>query len=183
VNGFSLNYANGPLTAIYAQDKVTVGQYGGTSLANNSTSGGSGLSANSSTTMSILGANFQVMPVLKLYAGIGNSTNNNQTAVAGATSSTAVISGTGTIANTNSVQYGATYDLTPSIVLMGQMVKVDDKSTTNTDRKMTGLGADYKLSKLTRIYYRYDSINYASNLAASSGTEQKRTAIGISSSF
>jgi len=183
VNGFSLNYANGPLTAIYAQDKVTVGANGGTSLANNSTSGGSGLSANSSTTMSILGATFQVMPVLKLHAGVGNSTNNNQTAVAGVSSSTAVVSGTGTIANTNSVQYGATYDLTPSIVLMGQMVKVDDKSTTNTDRKVTGLGADYKLSKLTRLYYRYDSINYASNLTASSGTEQKRTAIGISSSF
>jgi predicted porin len=66
---------------------------------------------------------------------------------------------------------------------MAQIVKVDDKSTTNTDRKLTGLGADYKLSKTTRAYVRYDSIDYASSLAASTGTAQKRTAIGFSQSF
>jgi len=177
VKAFSLNYANGPLTAIYAQDKVSVGAYGSTALANNSTTGGTYLQANTSTTMSILGASYQVLPTLKLHAGVGTSTNTGQTAF------TATTLGQGLVANTTSSQYGATYDLNSNIVLMGQMVTVDDKSAVNTDRKLTGFGADYKLSKLTRFYVRTDSINFASNLTASSGTAQKRTAIGFSSSF
>jgi len=127
--------------------------------------------------MSILGASYQVMPTLKLHAGVGSSTNTNQTAF------TAQTTGQGLVAQTTSSQYGATFDVTPSIVLMAQVATMDDKSTTNTDRKMTGLGADYKLSKLTRLYVRTDNINYASNQTASSGTAQKRTAIGFSSSF
>jgi predicted porin len=177
VKGFSLNYANGPLTAVYAVDKVSVGQNGSSALANNSTTGGTYLQASTSTSMSILGASYQVMPTLKLHAGVGTSTNSNQTAF------TVQTTGQGIVANTTSSQYGATFDVTPSIVLMAQVASMDDKSTTNTDRKMTGLGADYKLSKLTRFYVRTDNINYASNLTASSGTAQKRTAIGFSSSF
>ena len=177
VKGFSLNYANGPLTAVYAVDKVSVGQNGSTALANNSTTNGSYLQANTSTSMSIIGASYQVMPTLKLHAGVGRSSNSNQTAF------TAQTTGQGLVAQTSSSQYGATFDVTPSIVLMAQVATMDDKSTTNTDRKMTGLGADYKLSKLTRLYVRTDNINYASNLTASSGTAQKRTAIGFSSSF
>jgi hypothetical protein len=128
VRGFSLNYANGPLTAVYAQDKVSVGAYGTTALANNSTSNGTALQANTSTTMSILGASYQVLPTLKLHAGVGTSTNTGQTAF------TAQTTGTGVMANTSSQQYGATYDLNSSIVLMGQVASMDDKSTTNTDR-------------------------------------------------
>jgi len=177
VRAFSLNYANGPLTVVYAQDKVSVGANGTTALANNSTTGGTALQANTSTTMSIFGASYQVLPTLKLHAGIGTSTNTGQAAF------TAQTLGQGLVANTSSQQYGATYDLNSSIVLMAQMASVDDKSAINTDRKMTGYGADYKLSKLTRFYVRADSINFASNLVASSGTAQRRIAIGFSSSF
>ena len=177
VKAFSLNYANGPLTVVYAQDKVSVGANGTTALANNSTTGGTALQANTSTTMSILGASYQVLPTLKLHAGVGTSTNTGQAAFSAQTL------GQGLVANTSSQQYGATYDLNPSIVLMAQMASVDDKSAINTDRKMTGYGADYKLSKSTRFYVRADSINFASNLTASSGTAQRRSAIGLSSSF
>jgi len=177
VKAFSVNYTNGPLTAIYAVDKVIVGQNGSTALTGNSTTNGTYLQANTSTSMSILGASYQVLPTLKLHAGVGTSTNSNQAAF------TAQTTGQGLVAQTSSSQYGATFDVTPSIVLMAQVATMDDKSTANTDRKMTGLGADYKLSKLTRLYVRTDNINYASNLAASSGTAQKRTAIGFSSSF
>ncbi len=188
VDEYSFSYAQGPLSAVYATTKVSVGANGSGLLANNSTSNGSQLSANSSTTMSILGASYQVLPVLKLHAGVGRSSNKNQTAIApidaaGTATAAGKSSGTGTVAFTSSSQFGVTYNLTPTIDLMAQMVKVDDKSTTNTDRKLTGLGADYKFSKTTRAYVRYDSINYASNLAASTGTEQKRTAFGISTSF
>jgi len=188
VTEWSLNYANGPLSAMYAVTKVSVGQNGSYALANNSTSGGSQLYANSSTSMSILGASYQVLPVLKLHAGVGASTNTNQSAVAatlntGVATGASLVSGTGTVANTSSYQFGATYDLNSSIVVMAQSAKVDDKSSTNTDRTMLGLGVDYKFSKTSRAYVRYDSINFASNLAASTGTAQKRTAVGISTAF
>jgi predicted porin len=138
--------------------------------------------------MSILGASYQVLPVLKLHAGVGASTNTNQSAVAatlntGVATGASLVTGTGTVANTSSYQFGATYDLNSSIVVMAQSAKVDDKSSTNTDRTMLGLGVDYKFSKTSRAYVRYDSINFASNLAASTGTAQKRTAVGISTAF
>jgi predicted porin len=68
---------------------------------------------------------------------------------------------------------------------MGQASSVDDKSTTNMDRKMTGIGVDYALSKTARAYYRYDSINYNTNQATATtdGTTQKRSAVGFSKSF
>jgi len=183
VTEFALNYANGPLAVVYAQTKVEIGANGGLALANNSTQNGSGLLANSSTTMSILGASYQVLPVLKLHAGLGRSTNSGQAPVAAVGTSTAPVSGVGTTADTTSYQVGATYNLTPVITLMAQYVKVNDKSASNVDRTLTGLGADYNFSKTTRAYFRYDNINYASNQTEFNGSKQTRTAVGVSKSF
>jgi predicted porin len=69
------------------------------------------------------------------------------------------------------------------IDILAQMVKVDDTSSTNMDRKLTGLGVNYNFSKTARAYLRYDSINYASSGTAAAGSEVKRTAIGVSKSF
>ena len=66
---------------------------------------------------------------------------------------------------------------------MAQYVKVNDKSAANVDRTLTGLGADYNFSKTTRAYFRYDNINYASNVAAFNGSKQTRTAVGVSKAF
>ena len=67
--------------------------------------------------------------------------------------------------------------------ILAQIVSVNDTSTTDYDRKLTGLGLNYNLSKTSKAYIRYDSINYATNQAAVSGSTQKRTAFGISKSF
>jgi predicted porin len=131
--------------------------------ANTATNGG--LTAGSSTEQSLLGAAYQVLPTLKLHAGFGETK-----------SSTNVYKG-------KSTQYGVTYNVTPMIDVLAQVAKFDDTSTTNIDRKMTGLGVNYNFTKTTRAYLRYDSINYGSNVAAASGSELKRTAIGISKSF
>jgi len=116
--------------------------------------------------MSILAASYQVMPQLKLHAGLGKSTSTGLAAPV----------------DTSSYQVGVTYTLTPQIDLMAQMAKMDDKAATNFDRKMVGLGANYNFSKTARAYVRYDSLNYNTNVA-SSGSEVKRTAIGVSKSF
>jgi len=178
VTEFALNYANGPLAVVYAQTKVDVGANGGLALTGNSTTNGSGLTANSSSTMSILGASYQVLPVLKLHAGLGRSTSSGIATVAASG-----VAGSSAPADTASYQVGATYMLTPVITLMAQYAAVNDKSVANIDRKMLGLGADYNFSKTTRAYFRYDNINYASNQTEFNGSKQTRTAVGISKSF
>jgi predicted porin len=156
VQDVSIRYANGPLDVMYATLKYTVGA--------NAPANGS-LTASSSTEQSILGASYQLLGNVKLHAGFGETK-----------SSTNTFKG-------KSTQYGVTYAATPVIDVMAQVAKFDDTSSTDVDRKLTGLGVDYKFSKTARAYFRYDSINYGSNVAAASGSELKRTAVGISKSF
>ena len=59
----------------------------------------------------------------------------------------------------------------------------DDKGSTNFDKKMTGMGLNYNLSKQTRLYYRASNNNYGTNVAATAGSSVKVTAFGISKSF
>ena len=63
------------------------------------------------------------------------------------------------------------------------MSATDDKGTTNFDKKMTGYGVNYNLSKQTRAYVRMDNLNYGSNVAAVVGSSVKRTGFGLSKSF
>ena len=160
VTEFAVNYVNGPLAAVYAQTKVETG-------ANASTYANGVLANNASSTMSILGASYQLLPVLKVHAGLGRSTSSATTIAY----------------DTSSYQVGATYNVTPVITMMAQYVKVDDKAATNNDRTLTGFGADYNFSKTTRAYVRYDSINYNSSGTAAAGSQVKRTAVGVSKAF
>jgi predicted porin len=157
VTDMSLRYAAGPLDVMYASLKYDVGT-GAAAPANGA------LTAGTTNTQTMLAASYAVLPTLKLHAGSGKSK-------ASVTS----------LANSSSTQYGVSYTM-GNIVIMAQTAKVDDKNTTAYDRKMTGLGADYNFSKTTRAYVRYDSLNL-NTATASSGSEIKRTAIGISQSF
>jgi predicted porin len=100
---------------------------------------------------------------MKFHAGAG-----------GTKSSDALVSTTGT-------QYGVSYTM-GQIDLMANIATANDKATTNYDRKMTGLGVNYNFSKTTRAYFRYDNLDYNTTLA-SSGSQLKRTAIGVSTNF
>jgi predicted porin len=151
----SVRYQGQGFDVMYASIKYQVG-------ANAPLNGG--LAANATNTNTMLGASYQVMPELKLHFGSGKSS-------ASASS----------IANSANTQYGVTYVM-GKFDIMAQTAKVDDKHTTAYDRKMTGYGVNYNLSKTTRAYFRYDSLNYNTALA-SSGSEIKRTAVGMSRSF
>ena len=109
------------------------------------------------------GATYTVMPTLKLHGGYGTFSSSDNTAKG------------------KSTQLGATYTM-GNIDFMGIIARVDDTSTTNADRKLTGLGVNYNLSKTSRVYLRMDDINYNKN-ATAVGSTLKRTAIGISKSF
>jgi predicted porin len=70
--------------------------------------------------------------------------------------------------------------------ILAQVASVDDTSSAtngDVDRKMTGVGVNYNFSKTTRAYIRYDDINFATNAATAAGTQQTRTAVGVSKSF
>jgi len=176
VTEYALRYTNGPIDAMYTSIKYEVGSNG---VAQNrftgqtvSTAGvGSAVStaANAITgpvtsTQNLLGATYTVMPTLKLHGGLGSFSSSSDANKGKSTS------------------LGVTYTM-GNIDLMAMMAKVDDTSTTNVDRKMTGIGVNYNLSKTARIYLRADDINYASNAAAITGSTLKRTAVGISKSF
>ena len=104
------------------------------------------------------------MPTLKLNFGSGTDSSS-----------------TGTYQG-SSKNYGGTYTM-GQIDLMVLASATDDKSTTNFDKKMTGYGLNYNLSKQTRAYVRMDNLNYGSNVAAVVGSSVKRTAFGVSKCF
>ena len=158
---YALRYTQGPLDAMFTSIKYSVGSnIVGAGASVSATAFAAGLTS----TQNLLGATYQVMPALKLHAGYGTFSSSND-AYKG-----------------KSQQIGATYT-TGAWDILGQMAKVDDQSTNDADRKLTGLGVNYNLSKTARVYVRYDSINYASNKAAFEGSEQKRYALGVSKAF
>ena len=157
VTDMSLRYTNGPVDVMYSSLQYKVGSV---APLNGS------LVAGANNKLTLLGASYQVLPTLKLHAGSGASTSSGLTNAVDATSK----------------QYGVTWNATPVIDVLAQVASVNDKTTNDKDRKMTGLGVDYKFSKTARAYLRYDSLNLSANTTAS-GSEIKRTAIGVSKSF
>ena len=153
----ALRYTAGPVDAMYTSLKYKVGA--GTAPLNG------GLGANETTTHNLLGVAYSVMPNLKLHGGWGSSK-------ASAT----------TIANSTSTQYGVTYTMGAFDVL-AQTAKVDDKNTTGYDRKMTGLGVNYNLSKTAKVYFRMDDLKLNSGGTVTAGDTIKRNAVGFSKSF
>ena len=151
----AVRYTAGPLDAMLSTIKYSVGS---TAPLNGS------LTASSNNTQNLLGVAYTVMPGLKLHVGLGSFS-----------SSTATHKG-------SSQQLGVSYT-SGAFDVMAQMAQVDDKSSTNVDRKMVGLGVNYNLSKTARVYGRYDTINFGDNVAAATGSKQNRYAIGVSKSF
>ena len=155
----SVRYTNGPLDVMYASLKIDTNT---TDTLNSQVSGTSVTAAGATYTHSMLGASY-ALGSLKFHAGAG-----------GTKSSDALVSTSGTT-------YGVSYTM-GQIDLMANIASANDKATTNNDRKMTGLGVNYNLSKTTRAYLRYDNLNY-NTAASASGSDVKRTAIGVSTSF
>jgi predicted porin len=122
------------------------------------------LNGNQTVTHNFIGATYQAMPTLKLHAGYGTTTSGDNTY------------------QTRSNQVGATYTM-GQWELLGQTVQVNDGASTGTNRTLQALGANYNFSKTTRAYARYETVNFASNLTAFNGSQQTRSAIGLSMNF
>jgi len=168
VNESAIRYTNGPVDAMYSTIKYTIGSNG---VSQNVQSCANGVctqvidtNAAQTTTQNLLGVAYEVMPGLKLNLGSGTYSSS-----------------TGTYQG-NSRNYGGTYTM-GMIDFMLLTSATNDTTTANIDKKMTGYGVNYNLSKTARAYVRADSLNYYSNGAAASGSAIKRTAFGISKSF
>jgi predicted porin len=164
----AIRYTNGPIDAMYSTIKYTVGSNGMSQNVNVCANGVCtqtvDTNAAQTSTQNLLGVAYTVMPTLKLNFGSGTYSSS-----------------TGTYQG-SSKNYGATYTM-GQIDLMVLTSASDDKGTTNFDKKMTGYGLNYNLSKQTRAYVRMDNLNYGSNVASVSGSSVKRTAFGVSKSF
>jgi len=165
----ALRYTNGPIDAMYSTIKYTVGSNGMTQSVLSVASTGittivADTNAAQTSTQNLLGVSYAVMPTLKVNFGSGTYSSS-----------------TGTYQG-SSKNYGATYNM-GMMDFMVLMSATNDTTSVNIDKKMTGYGFNYNLSKQTRAYVRMDNLNYGSNVVASSGSTVKRTAFGVSKSF
>jgi len=165
----ALRYTNGPIDAMYSTIKYTVGSNGMTQSVLSVASTGittivADTNAAQTSTQNLLGVSYAVMPTLKVNFGSGTYSSS-----------------TGTYQG-SSKNYGATYNM-GMMDFMVLMSATNDTTSVNIDKKMTGYGFNYNLSKQTRAYVRMDNLNYGSNVAAASGSSVKRTAFGVSKSF
>ncbi len=164
----ALRYTNGPIDAMYSTIKYTIGSNGMTQSQLSTTNGVTTIVADTNaaqtSTQNLLGVAYKVMPNLTVNFGSGSFSHSLG------------------LAQGKSKHYGATYTM-GQIDLMLLTSATDDTSTTNVDRKMTGMGLNYNLSKQTRAYVRMDNLNLGSNIAAVAGSSVKRTAFGVSKSF
>jgi len=174
-NGYTdigLNYSNGPLNLAYANTKIEAGN---TAAAGNLSAVAAATVASAFTQAAVLTANQSV----KYQMFGGNYTLGAATLYGGYT--TAKGSGGNTM-DVTSWNVAAKYALNAAVDVMANYVKVDDKATANAakDQKLTGLGVDYKLSKRTAAYLRYE--DYKTNTSDAT-TGVKNTAIGLRHTF
>ncbi len=168
-NGYTdigLTYSNGPLNLAYANTKVSAGAAAAagniaiTVASPAVTTQTQALVANSSVKYQMFGGNY-TMGAATVYAGFTTG------------------KGTGVTLDTKSYNVAAKYAVSPTIDVMANYVKVDNKLSA-VDQKLTGLGLDYKLSKRTAAYVRYEDYKLDTS-ATNSGV--KNTAAGMRHTF
>jgi len=165
-NGYTdigLTYSQGPLNLAYAATTMKAGAYAAAGAATGVTGTTSGLTANSEVKYTMLGGNY-TMGAITVYYG----------------ATTGKSSGLTTNINVSSSNVAIKYAMSPTVDLAFNTVRVDDKVSEAKDQKLNGLGADYKFSKNTSAYLRWEDYN-TDKSAANKGV--KATALGLRVNF
>ncbi|MFA4970870.1 MAG: porin [Sulfuritalea sp.] len=148
-----LNYNNGPLNVSYAHSNILSNVNGGMNTG--------------VTTNNLLGANY-TFGTFTLYGGWTSSKNTGNTG------------GTATV-DARSTNIALKWQATPTIAVMANVLKDDDKLAANQDRNLNALGLDYSMSKRTTAYVRWeDGDNDKANAV---GGKFTRTALGLRHAF
>jgi predicted porin len=160
----SIAYSQGPLNVMAAVQTIKVGANG----INAFVGVGPALTANTTSTLTTLAANYK----------FGNTTAYGGTWTEKQDTATAVDI-TGNI-------FGVKYNM-GAVDLMASMTSTKDNSGASTvvNRKVTGLGGNYNLSKNSYIYARYENRDANTTLADDVSTKgiTKTTAVGLKVSF
>ncbi len=156
----SLAYNKGPLNAIVAQQTVKIGSGDVNALVSPNHQS----TANTSYVITIVGANYQMGPA-RLFASTWTEKM-------------------GTTFNAQSYSLGANYVM-GAYTFAASMANNNDKTTANADRKITGLGVDYALSKRSSVYARYENRDANTNVATDNAAAgvTKTTHVGIRHTF
>jgi len=126
-----LNYANGPIKVSYAYAKITNADLGASVFESN-------------TKHNLLAANYTI-GAFTVYGGYTTSKADTNGGLAG------------NEYDSRSWNIAAKWAATANIDLMANYLKDNDKLAANDDRKLFGLGMDYKFSKRTAAYVRYEN--------------------------
>jgi predicted porin len=163
--GLLVNYSAGPLNVAAAYNTVKVGAY---SVASGLTTGGvlmtSALAFGQDIAYSFLGGNYTV-GANTFYAGMTNVKASNATE------------------DSQSWNLAYKYALNANVDLLANLLAKSNSlvSTTNLNSKLIGIGADYRLSKRTNLYARYENTDTNTDNALTG--ETIRTAIGVRHQF
>jgi predicted porin len=176
--GVLVNYSAGPLNLVAAQNNYKNGNnsIGGNAVGFTVTS--IGLAAGQEVVYQMLGANY-TMGSHTFYTGMSNVRASNATE------------------DTQSWNVAYKFALNNNVDLMANMVSMSSslansgsfitlanlatQATWNLNRKIIGFGADYRLSKRTNLYVRYE--NYDSNTDNTATGETTTTAFGVRHQF
>lgn len=139
VTDISIAYSAGPLNAVAARQTIKVGANAMSALASPT---GAATGDNELTTV---GANYN-LGFMTVRGGFWTET-------------------VGTTVDTSGYQLGASYPM-GAVTLHASIANSNDKTSANVDKKITGLGADYALSKRSTVYGRYENRDANSNSGA-----------------
>jgi len=162
--GLMLSYANGPLNVGYSYTSIKAGS--NAAAATPADIGGAvvgGLAANTGLTYNFLAANYTFGATTVMA---GYSTAKSDAAVA--------------IEDTNATNIAVKHALTPNVDLSVNVLN-RTSNTAATAGKVTGLGVDYKLSKRTATYVRYE--NRDTNTDNGTTGEVNTVAVGVRHTF
>lgn len=162
VTDFSLAYNKGPLNAIVAQQSVKIGDGDVSALVSPTVQS----TASSTRKLTTTAANYTI-GALTAYGAYWTEKQTTATAV-----------------NVTGYMLGAKYTM-GAVSLMASMGNSNDKTSSNVDKKVMGLGADYALSKRSNVYVRYENRDADKNSGADTAAagSTKTTHVGIRHTF
>ncbi len=162
VTDLSLAYNNGPLNAMIAQQAIKIGSEGVHSLVSPISNANSVVGVTSKLTT--LAANYNI-GATTVYGAFWTEKQ-------------------GTTVDVSSYMLGAKY-VTGAYTFAASMANSNSKVSSNVDRKIFGLGADYALSKRSAVYARYENRDANTNSTAdtAAGGATKTTHVGVRHTF
>jgi predicted porin len=166
----ALDYNQGPLNAAFVSASAKAPQNVAAGTGAYLTPANSVLAANQKVSWDMLSANYKLGDTT-VYAGYSTTKSDNPTSGAA-------------VEDSKASNIAVKYALNGKVDLLGNYLKRTNKSgltTVAASNKLVGLGADYKLSKMTTAYARYESMDGL--VSSTAPQKQTTTMVGLRVNF